>query len=148
MTSRTNSHLDRHGWELFEHTADVGLRVVGRNLAELLQHAADGFVELLVDPRTVESRRSLEVSCSGHDPEELLVSWLEEILFAFEAEHLAPARAEVLEVGPDTVRGRITGETFDGKRHEIREVVKAVTYHNLAVRTCGDRLEASVIIDV
>ena len=136
------------GWEHFEHTADVGLRVTGRDLRELLEHAADGFIELMVDPETVPEERSVDVCCTGEDAEELLVTWLEEILFRFEAERLAPARAEIVTLDGYNLQARIYGETFDERKHTVRDVLKAVTYHNLEVRRRGDRLEASIVIDV
>jgi len=136
------------GWEHFEHTADVGLRASGRDLEELLQHAADGFIELMIHPETVAETRSVKVSCTGEDPEELLVTWLEEILYFFEVERLAPSRAEVLELDGYDLKGCIHGETLDEDKHTVRDVLKAVTYHNLAVHRRGDRLEASIVIDV
>ena len=143
-----NDAVDQRGWEHFEHTADVGLRAAGRDLDELLRHAAEGFIELMIDPATVAADRSVDVSCRGEDPEELLVTWLEEILYLFEAERLAPARAEIVELDGHDLRARVYGETFDEDKHTVRDVLKAVTYHNLAVRRRGDRLEADVVIDV
>jgi SHS2 domain-containing protein len=82
------------GYESFEHTSDLGLKVRGKNLVDLFEQAAAGFIELMIDPRTVRPARLLEVRTSGEEPEELLVAWLQEILFAFEAEGFAPASAQ------------------------------------------------------
>lgn len=148
LKRQVNSVISPKGWEHFEHTADAGLRASGRDLRELLQHAAEGFIELMIDPDTVSDNRNMEVTCSGDDPEELLVTWLEEILYVFESARLAPARAEIIELNGYTLKARIYGETFDESAHDVRNVVKAVTYHNLAIRRRGDRLEASLVIDV
>jgi SHS2 domain-containing protein len=136
------------GYEAFEHTADVGLRVWAETLAGLFEQAAAGFINLMLDPRSVERRRSVPVSLEAEEPEELLVAWLEEILFCLEARGLAPAEARVSSLSGNALRGELVGEDFDPKRHAVRQVVKAVTYHNLEVRRVGDGYEVRVIFDV
>jgi SHS2 domain-containing protein len=136
------------GFEAFEHTADVGLRVWGGGLVELFEQAAAGFIDLMVDPSTVRpaERRSIEVE--AEETEELLVAWLAEILFAFDAEGFAPHSAEVERLEPGRLRGAIRGEPLDPARHELRQAVKAVTYHDLQVRRTDQGYEVRVVFDV
>jgi SHS2 domain-containing protein len=49
---------------------------------------------------------------------------------------------------PEEVRGRVRGESFDPRRHELYGEVKAVTYHELAVTRSGAGWQARVIFDV
>ena len=138
----------RSGYESLDHTADLALRVWAPDTRELLEQAATGFIGLMVDPDTVKPDREVEICATGAGPEELLVGWLNEILFAFDAQGLAPARAVVDSVTDEEVRGRIFGKDFDPLHHDVRNVVKAVTFHNLSVKRMGDLLEVSIVFDV
>ena len=136
------------GYESFEHTSDLGLKVRGRDLVDLFEQAAAGFIGLIIDPETVRPARSLTIRTSAEEPEELLVAWLQEILFAFEAEGFAPASARVDALGETDVTGHLMGEELELERHRLRHPVKAVTYHNLAIRVVKGLYEVSLVFDV
>ena len=135
-------------YEEFEHAADIGLRVRGGSIEELFENAGRGMVELMLDPSGVEPQTTIEIAADGDDPEMMLVAWLSEILFAFDADGFAPARVEVESVGKGEVKGRLVGEQFDAHRHEARNDIKAVTYHNLKIERSGDRHHVDIIFDV
>jgi len=136
------------GYELLDHTADIRVRVWGGSLEQLFRTAAEAMADLMVDRGAVESRRSLPVRVTGADAEELLVAWLEEILYAFETEGFVVGLVEVAEVGSRSVRGMLHGDDFDNEKHEVRNVIKAVTYHNLEVKESDRGVEASIVFDV
>ncbi len=135
-------------FEEFEHPADIGLRVRGQSLQELFENAARGMIELMLDPARVGQRRTLDIEVEGDDPESMLVAWLGEILYAFDADRFSPARVEVRSVEGGRARGRIWGEEFVDWRHDVRNVIKAVTWHNLKVEKRGGSYEVSIIFDV
>ncbi|MFO8007860.1 MAG: archease [Candidatus Brocadiia bacterium] len=136
------------GHDTFEHTADVGIRAWGSDLTELFEQAAAGLIEMLLNPGTVEPEQSRPVEVAGDSPEDMLVSWLEELLFAFEAEEFAPADARVDSLADAALRGTIRGEPLDRSRHELRSAVKAVTYHDLTIRETGAGYEVRIVLDV
>jgi len=141
---------ERAPFEEFEHPADIGLRARGRTLAELLENAARGMIQFMVAPETVEPRHSRHLRVEGEDAESLLVSWLSEILFAFDADRFAPAnvRVEHADAAGGMAQGVLDGEPIDPARHELRYGIKAVTWHNLKVERTGEGLEVSIIFDV
>jgi len=136
------------GWEFFEHTADIGLRARGADLRELFENAGNGLIELMFGRDAIRPRRSLQISTGGDDDEQLLVGWLEEILFAFEGDRFAPARVEVEQVADGAARGRLWGEDFYEGKHRVHNLVKAVTYHNLTIRHKGEMYEVDLILDL
>jgi len=138
----------RAGFEAFDHTADVGLRVWGQGLEDIFEQAGAGLIDLLLDPRCVRPRQRRSIEVEGAETEDLLVAWLEEILFAFDAEGFAPASVEVEWCEPGRLRGALSGERLDGKRHELRRAVKAVTYHDLEVRKTDRGYEVRIVFDV
>ena len=136
------------GFEAFEHTADVGLRVWGPELSDLFEQAGAGFIDLMIDPQSVRCRERRRIEIEGAEPEELLVAWLEEILFALDADGFAPKSADVECIEPGRLRGTLCGEPFDPARHEVRQAVKAVTYSDLRVRKTERGYEVSIVFDV
>ena len=54
-------------YEVFEHTADLGLRVRAANIETLFAEAGRGLTSLIVDPATVEPRQDIEpvASCAA-----------------------------------------------------------------------------------
>jgi SHS2 domain-containing protein len=141
MTSR---HSLEAASEEVEHTADRAFHVHGRNLAELLEHAAQAMVALDPEPPTSERfiRRVIEVE--GTDRETLLVNWLNEILYLEQTCHEFYDRFLLSDVSENHLRAQLYGRHLD---HSITSV-KAVTFHNLEVKKSSEGLEATIVVDV
>lgn len=123
------------GFELLEHTADIGIRARGATLEEAFEQAALGLAEVQGslapgpgDPVPVE--------VSAADPGGLLVDWLNEVLWLTETRQAALAGVRVGRVGDGAARGSVLlssgGQAPDGT------LVKAVTYHRLRVEPDPD----------
>ena len=141
-------------FETFNHTADIGLEIRGESLADLLETAARGVFSIMLDDGPREVAVEADVAAApdpslGDDAAELLVVWLQELLYRFEMEHLVPLEFDFAEAGPARVRARVGFGRFDPKRHRAGTEVKAVTYHELAVRAePGGAWSARFILDV
>ena len=134
------------GYEILEHTADVGLRAWGPTpeaafeqagwaLAEILGAAAEGPGE--VRP----------VRAEGDDPGALAVAFLDELLFLHEREEAGFAAIRVRRVGDEGVEAEVEVVPLAGEPEGT--AVKAATYHQLAVRTEPDgATELTVYLDV
>ena len=74
--------------EVFEHTADVGLRVRGRDLEDLFRTAAEGlFDDIVANRQDVRDVERECVSLVADSLAELLVAWLNELIFRCETRH-------------------------------------------------------------
>ncbi len=140
-------------WELIDHTADVGLVGYGRTPAEAFASAGAGLFDLMVGVAGVRETTSRRIEVAGLDPADLLVAWLNELLYVFEVDGLVFARFDVeLHDGNRRLVATGHGERFDPSRHAVRLGVKAATYHQAAVEPAdGDpdrRWRARVILDV
>lgn len=122
-------------FETFDHTADLGLRVAGSSLNEVFAEAAAGLTSLIVaDVGSVVVARERSLQIDSPDLEYLYFDWLSELLFLFESEGWLTASAEV-EVAGNSLRGVVRGETFCEERHRRSHEVKAITYHELSVKS-------------
>jgi len=140
------------GFAPVDHTADVGLRVWATSLKGLFLQAARGLGALLTDPQTVRAREQFLLEVQGLDLEELLVAWLNEILYRAEADHLVLGAFEDLRIAREEDQYRLEavgiGERRDARRHPVRVAVKAATYHNLKIRPAADgRYDLTIIFD-
>jgi len=126
------------GFEILEHTADVGFRAWAPDLGALFEASARAMFAISADldsVRPTETRR-------------LAVNWLSELVSLFDAGLFAPRSYEALEVSPTRFVCRCTGEPRDPARHPWKLIVKAVTYHQLEVAQRDGRWEATVFLDI
>ena len=124
------------GFELLEHTADVGIRARGPTLEEAFEQATLGLAEVqgaLAPGRegVLGLGERVAVQVSAPDPGALLVDWLNEVLWLAETRQAAVAGVRVERVGAGVASGSVVldpgGPAPDGT------FVKAVTYHRLRV---------------
>ena len=117
-------------YKLLEHTADAMVEVYGKTLGELFGNAAYAMFDQMTDLSKVRPRGELKIVMSGKTREQLLVDFLQELLFVSDTEDLVFSEFEIKTDGK-TLEAVVRGEKFDGKRHTKRSLVKGVTYHKL-----------------
>ena len=87
-------------YELFEHTADVGIRVRANSVEELMADAARGLFSVMVENfDAVQTVEEVTFRVSGEDIEELFHDWLSELLYTFCVRRLVLAEFDV-RLGP------------------------------------------------
>ena len=138
----------RAGFRLLAHTADIGLEAHAPSCAALFVAAAKGFKALVYGTSPARAALRREVRLEAGDRAELLVAWLNEILFLGEADRLVPAAFEIVELTGQTLVAVIAGEPFDPALHAIERSAKAVTYHRLVVEERAEGWYARVYIDL
>ena len=134
--------------ELFEHTADLGLRATAPDLNALFAEAAACLVAAMVeDPAAVKPEQAVRIELAGADREFLLFDWLKELLLRFETDRMLFATFDV-SVTDAGLTATARGEAFDPARHVLAHEVKAITYHELKVEQTADGWLAEVIVDI
>src|SRR5881397_1010517 len=104
-------------FEVFEHTADVGLRITAPDLDTLFAEAARGLFSLIVENLDeVRPLREEIIRLEERDLTYLFFDWLRELLFRFDSRHLLFSRFDV-RVEEDGLEARIRGEPLDPARH-------------------------------
>jgi SHS2 domain-containing protein len=136
------------GYEFLDHTGDLGIRVWAANVKEIFQEAARALFDIITDLDKVEVRITREVTVQGPGRDELLVTWLSELLYLHEVEGLLFCDFELTEIGERGAKGMAMGEEFDEGRHAIKTSIKAVTYHQLEIKEKDGLWQAQVIFDI
>ncbi len=135
-------------FRVLEHTADVGFEAFGATREEVFRNAARALMDIIVDLGAVQPRASVTVRVEGPDPPSLLVKWLSEILYLQDAEGWLFSDFEILSLDDRSVSALARGEKFDRGRHQLKLLVKAITYHQLALEKSGDGWRAQVYVDI
>jgi SHS2 domain-containing protein len=135
-------------FEIFEHTADIGLVARGATLEELFSNAAMGLVDLIVDPAGLQEERSLHLSVTAQDRDALLVRWLNELLYVLDTTGFVPKRTRVTLEDETGMAADLWGEQVNRDRHVLRRMVKAATYHGLRITQTHGAWEARIILDL
>jgi SHS2 domain-containing protein len=135
-------------YRFVDHTADVMVEVEARDREGLFTDAARSLFAILTDLDGIEPRESRQLRIEAEGWEQLLVTWLTELLFLYETELWLFSRFEILELGPNRLEAVSWGERMDAERHPIEREVKAVTYHRLGLVQEGGVYKTSIVFDL
>jgi SHS2 domain-containing protein len=131
-------------FEQLEHTADLALRIYGRDLRELFANAAYAMFSQLAEITRLGHTIERIVRVQGTDCESLLVNWLNELLYLHETEGEVYSAVRIVELSSDCLEATVHGAPCE----EIYTIIKAATYHNLRINETGKGLVATVVFDV
>ena len=133
---------------VFEHTADLGVRVEAATLPEALADAACGlFTVIAGDIEQIRPEVEETFTVPGSDPVWLLYDFLGELHAAFEVRRMLFREFHVT-ITDDGLAATARGERYDPARHQLAHEVKAITQHQLAVDRGPDRCTATYILDI
>ena len=136
------------GVRILEHTADTGIEAQGATLEQCFARAAAGMFACFMGDGRDDEGAALDVEVQADSPEELLVAWLEELLYRAEVDGLLLHTFEVMEVGRSSLKARVRGRRLRPDDEPAGAAVKAVTRHGLSVGRAGGRWRATVLFDV
>jgi SHS2 domain-containing protein len=132
-------------FEILEHTADIGLRARGKTLEELFENAAAGLLEIL-GAAAPEGSQEDQVTLEASDPEALLVSFLDELIYLIDGPGARISNVEVRFEAPTRLRAKVTWTPSDEPVEGTE--LKAATFHQLSLQQREDGYEATVFFDV
>lgn len=137
-------------YKFFQHTADAKFRAFGKSLEEAFFHAALAVASLMWDWEKIAPRIDIPITAKGKDLEQLLVNFLEEILYLLDTRHFLLASVDAISIeqknGAWMLRAVFKGdERMSG--YEVYGDVKAITYNEIDV---SDRspYAVQVVVDV
>jgi SHS2 domain-containing protein len=135
-------------YHTMEHTADTGFEVVGDTKEQVYEYAARAFFDIMwqIDTRREKKPKIIEVT--GIDLQELLVNFLEEFLYLYDAKRLVCTKIEVETVTNNKIRAKAWLQKFDEEHDEELLSVKAVTYHQLFLGQEKDIWTARIYLDI
>lgn len=151
-------------FKVLDISGDVGLTAFGKNKNEVFVNIAIGMYSLITNLDSIEEKKTITVSVESHSLDGLLVSWLNELIFHFDAYGFIGKKIIITGDTPSLtlpsrgggmgggeafkLEASISGEEFDPERHEGKLLIKAATYHKLRIEKVDDIWEIDVIFDI
>ena len=136
------------GFRLLEHTADTGIEAWASSLAGLFEEMARGLKTIIVGDHPNGPLLCRAIELTAEDNGQLLVAWLNEIIYLFDTLNLVPVRFEIDRIEAGQLRATIHGEVFDPEKHRIETQPKAATYHQLQLTKRAEEWFGRIYIDL
>ncbi|MCM8824396.1 MAG: archease [Candidatus Omnitrophica bacterium] len=140
----------KNNYELLEHTADIGIRVKGKDLKEIFINSAWAMFDIIAKRKSEINERESTfphiVKERSDDLEQLFVNWLNELLYLSATKELIFYDFEIERLDEKNLEAKVWGE--DIRNYNVNTEIKAATYHQLKIENKGLYWEAEVIFDV
>jgi SHS2 domain-containing protein len=138
-------------YEFIDHTADIGIKVFGKDLKELFVNAAVAMFEIIATKSqshkvTKSPVKKFIIDKQADSLEDLLVAWLNELLFLFNTKKIVFEKFKINKIDQKYLAAQASGRSL--KNYKITTEIKAITYHMLKVRREEHHWLAQIIFDV
>ncbi|MBP7056507.1 MAG: archease, partial [Candidatus Omnitrophica bacterium] len=85
---------------------------------------------------------------TASSPEELLVAWLDELLFHFYTKQIILFKFDIIELSDTALKAKVQGRPIGANRNRLKTEIKAATYSDLAIKNSADGYFVEIIFDV
>ena len=135
-------------YTVIDHTADVGIEVEAASREALFTNCGLAMFDLMFGLGSVDGNVTKPLSVTADDPTELLVAWLNELLYSHAVDRIIFSSFTGVRLGEKEFRAVGCGEYFDPGKHRCDLEIKAATYHDVSVAFIEGRWKARVIFDI
>jgi SHS2 domain-containing protein len=135
-------------YEQFSHTADIGVRVYGSSLKGLFENAAFAMFDILADLENLTGGTVETFELNAPNSEELLISWLDELLYNFYTRQLIFFKFDISELTDTHIKAAASGRSVGANRNRLKTEIKAATYSDLKIAKIPGGYSAEIIFDV
>lgn len=143
MDSEETARID---W--LDHDADILMEGFAPGLESLFRHCALELVRTVCGPVGRSERTERSVHLTGIDRGDLLVAWLNEILFLISSQRFVPVEIGDLLLEEGKLTADLIGSTPPPGDMVIVREIKAATYHELRVVRKERGWQARILFDV
>lgn len=133
-------------FRFLEHTADARAECRGGTFEGLLEAAAQALYAIALREARADCDTSRTIKVDGESREEVLVRWLQELIFLLEVERFVATGFAFAEADELSITAEARGYTC--RPEERGEEVKSATYHGLDVQETPEGFIARVIFDL
>lgn len=144
------------GYQQVDHTADLAISIWAPDLESLFEEGAFALVDIMTEgaarrdstkgPDTREGPDARTLQIEALDLEDLLIQWLNEVIYLAVTEGFTVSHAE-LSLGanaPHNLEAKVQGS----EQSQLKGELKSATYHGLELKKQDGAWRAFVVIDV
>lgn len=137
------------GFELLDHTSEIGFKATGDTLDELFANAGKAVFQVMTDIDQLDTSESTNITVESENLEALLFDFIDHCIYLSQAKNL------LLRTFKLTVTETADGYQVDGTGHgqlisdELRlQEVKAPTYSDIVIEEEQDAWQAQMFLDI
>lgn len=119
-----------------EHMTDAFIEVTAQTLEEAFETAGVAVVDTILEIKSVEARSERKISVRSPDLNNLLYSWLEEVIILTITDGFAGAsfKVKITKHEQYELEAVIAGEEVDFEKHHFKVEIKAPTFHLMEIK--------------
>lgn len=129
-----------------EEPGRVVVQARGQTGSELFAAACAAYFSTVCDLASVRARHAYELERSADSVEELLIGWMNDLVWVFSEQEVVCAEVDFSRWAPTSYKATLLGEPVDAERHEPRDMVEAATRRGLHFEASEGHWSARVIL--
>jgi len=125
------------------------IRVRSKTKEALFPDAASGLFSIIFSGNTEQKtvdKRKIHLSADCH--EDLLIAWLNELIYLFDTEGFVPVRCFIIHLERNDLYATCFGYLHDKNSDTSVQEIKAATHHLLSLTSEDGAWQADIVFDV
>jgi SHS2 domain-containing protein len=135
-------------YRLTARQSELAVKIIGSSQADLFANSAYALFDVMTDVEKVEIKDRLPLEVEGADRDDLMVNWVRELLYLYQGSGYLLKEFQIHEVKDTLVKAEVRGEKIDPDRHEMKQEILAVAYHQSRMTKTGNQWTAQLIFEV
>ncbi|HZD40945.1 MAG TPA: archease [Terriglobales bacterium] len=128
--------------------SELAVKIFGTSQGALFVNSAWALFDVMTDVDKIEIRDRLPLEVEGADRDDLMVNWMRELLYLYQGSGYLLKEFHIREAKDTRVVAEVCGEKIDPDRHEIKQEIAAVAYHQSRMDKTGDQWTAQLIFEL
>lgn len=138
-------------FKFLPHTADIKFQAFGKTIEEVFKNSALAISNSMFNGK-IKKKIIKKIKIHGKNRESLLYTFLDEIVYLFDAEGFLLSNIRKLKIKNNKVTLELNAELIGDKtrNYEIKEHIKSVTYHDMFIKQDKrkNKWTAQIVLDV
>lgn len=134
-------------YEHFAHGADIGIRGIGKSIAEAFEMAALSLTAVVTFPEKISQEITIQIALKEDDIELLFLDWINALIYEMDTKKILFSSFEV-KIENGQLNALIKGERINRKKHDAAVDIKGATMTELKVIKENNQWIAQCVVDV
>ncbi len=140
-----------NGYKFIEHPADIAVEITAESIEELFETGAEAWKASVLENSSAEIPFEFMIETESSTLEELLVEFLSELNFMLFSKKLVYSKTKSLIIDENNnykLKAMLYFEDFNPSWHQLKNEIKAITYHQMKIVKTGNTYSSKLILDI
>ena len=126
--------------------ADIAFEAYGKTLNEVFENSAYSFFDITCNPKTIKQKIKKEIKLENKNEKDLLYNFLSELVF-LKDKQLIFSKIKV-NIKNGRLKAILYGDKIDPEKQELRNDIKAITFHLFNLEKTKIGYKTTVVVDI